>query len=151
MLSRPRVVSPAIVLVLLALLPIGCAGLGRDAPPPRDGVFVHVRSGPEDAHSALMGLQMAKVMSDDHDVIVYVDIRGIALLLADGPDPSMEPFGSVRGLLGDLATAGVPVMACPTCLEVAGKTPSDLLPGIDVASKGPFFDFTAGRILTIDY
>jgi hypothetical protein len=42
-------------------------------------------------------------------------------------------------------------MACPTCLKAAGKTPEDLAEGISVADKDKFFNFTKGRILSIDY
>jgi hypothetical protein len=42
-------------------------------------------------------------------------------------------------------------MACPGCLKNAGKTPEDLRPGITVADKDKFFNFTKGRILTLNY
>jgi hypothetical protein len=45
----------------------------------------------------------------------------------------------------------IPVMACPGCLKVIGKTGDDLLPGIQLADRDGFFNFTEGRILTIDY
>jgi hypothetical protein len=36
-------------------------------------------------------------------------------------------------------------------LEAAGKSAEDLMEGIQVANKEAFFDFTDGRILTLDY
>jgi hypothetical protein len=42
-------------------------------------------------------------------------------------------------------------MACPGCLRVAGKTENDLMEGVKIADKNKFFNFTSGRILTIDY
>jgi hypothetical protein len=43
------------------------------------------------------------------------------------------------------------VFACPSCLEAWGNTPQQLMPGVKVARKEAFFDFTRGRILTMDY
>lgn len=43
------------------------------------------------------------------------------------------------------------LIACPGCLKAAGKTPADLAPGIQVADKKALFNFTKGRILSLDY
>jgi len=42
-------------------------------------------------------------------------------------------------------------MACPSCLAEAGKTKEDLKEGIRIADKETFFDFTEGRIISLDY
>jgi predicted peroxiredoxin len=117
----------------------------------REGVFIHVSTGAEDPHRVLMALRMADVMSADHDVLMYFDIRGIYALLADGPDLSREPFESSHSLIPKLLEAGVEIYACPTCLQVAEKSPADLMPGIEIANKEAFFGFTEGRILSLDY
>ena len=75
----------------------------------RDGVFVHISHGSDDPHRLLMALNMAKIMADDHDVLVYIDIKGVDAVLKDSPDE------------------------------------------IQIADKNAFFDFTKGRILTLDY
>jgi hypothetical protein len=49
-----------------------------------------------------------------------------------------------------LVAQKITIMACPSCLQAAGKTPADLAPGIALADKAKFFSFTQGRILTID-
>ena len=59
-------------------LQVGCTG-----PAHRDGVFVHIRSGPDHPHAVLMGLHMARMMSDEKDVLVYVDVAGIGVVVAD--------------------------------------------------------------------
>jgi|GEM_PF-637151 len=128
-----------------------CTTADRPAAHADDGVFVHIRSGPDDAHSVLMGLRMAQLMSEDHDALVYIDVHGINAVVKDAPDMSMEPFGSSRAMLADLLDRGVGVYACPGCLKALGKTPADLLPGIQVANKAAFFGFTDGRIITLDY
>lgn len=46
---------------------------------------------------------------------------------------------------------GIDIMACPGCLKAAGKSADDLMEGVMVADKEKFFNFTDGRILTIDY
>ncbi|MCW8960013.1 MAG: peroxiredoxin, partial [Ignavibacteriaceae bacterium] len=50
-----------------------------------------------------------------------------------------------------LLDKGITIMACPGCLKAAGKTPDDLREGIIIADKEKFFNFTSGRILSIDY
>ena len=119
--------------------------------PVKDGVFIHITVVPEDNHRLLMPLKMASMMRDTHDVAVYLDINGVLAVLKDSPDVTHETFPSSQTLLKELIEAGVPVMACPGCLKAAGKTPEDLMDGVKVADKATFFNFTKGRILTIDY
>jgi len=117
----------------------------------KDGVFVHISHGTEDPHRMLMGLTMAERMSADKDVILYIDITGIDVVLKDSPDLTLEPFASSKTLIKNLLNKGITIMACPTCLKAAGKSPEDLAEGISVADKDKFFNFTKGRILTLDY
>ena len=117
----------------------------------KDGVFVHISHGTDDPHRMLMGLTMAERMSADKDVILYIDITGVDVVLKDSPDLTLEPFASSKTLIQNLLKKGITIMACPTCLKAAGKSPEDLAEGISVADKDKFFSFTKGRILTIDY
>ena len=117
----------------------------------KEGVFVHISHGTEDPHRMLMGLTMAERMSADKDVILYIDITGIDVVLKDSPDLTLEPFASSKTIIKNLLNKGITIMACPTCLKAAGKSPEDLAEGISVADKDKFFSFTKGRILTIDY
>ncbi|WP_218014555.1 DsrE family protein [Mycolicibacterium palauense] len=117
----------------------------------RDGVFIHISRGPEDPHRVLMGLNMAKMMSQDHDVLVYFDIDGVQVVLADSPDLTFGAFPSSKTQIAALLDSGVTLMACPGCLEAAGKSAADLAPGVQLADRNGFFSFTAGRILTLDY
>lgn len=117
----------------------------------RDGVFIHISHGTDDPHRMLMGLTMAERMSADKDVILYIDITGIDVVLKESPDLTLEPFASSKTLIQNLLKNGITIMACPTCLKAAGKTPEDLADGISVADKDKFFNFTKGRIFTIDY
>ena len=120
--------------------------------PARDGVFIHISHGANHAHRALMPLKMAGIMAGDHDVLVYLDIDAVHLALKDAPEVAMEPyFPSSRALITGLLEKKVTVMVCPTCLKVAGKTETDLMPGVALADKDAFFSFTKGRILTLDY
>jgi predicted peroxiredoxin len=120
-------------------------------PPPRDGVFIHISHGPEDAHRVLMALTMAELMAADRDVLVYLDIHGIEVVLDDAPDIEYSHFASSHTQLAKLLELGVPIHACPGCLKAADKTAGDLAEGIQVADKEAFFGFTDGRILTLDY
>ena len=119
--------------------------------PPTDGVFLHISSGIESPHRVLMALKMAELMAAEKDVLVYFDIKGIEVVLSDADDIAFAQFPSSKAQLAKLLELGVPIYACPGCLEAAGKTPEDLAEGIQVANKDAFFDFTEGRILTLDY
>ncbi len=117
----------------------------------RDGVFIHISHGPEAPHRLLMALNMAAMMADDHDVLVYFDIDGIEAVLKDAPDVSYSHFPSSLTQIEKLLEKGVTLMACPGCLKAAGKSGEDLAEGIQLADKKKFFSFTKGRILTLDY
>ncbi len=117
----------------------------------KDGLFLHISSGYENPHKVLMALKMAKMMSSDHDVLLYLDIEAVKLVLTDSKDMTFADFPTLKELLKELTDAKVTVMACPTCLKVAGKSEADLIPGVIVAQKDKFFGFTKGRIVTLDY
>lgn len=117
----------------------------------RDGVFIHISEGYNDPHKALMPLKMATLMAMDKDVIVYMDIHAVELLVKGAKDMQFAEFESAQTYLKKLVEMGVGVYACPTCLKIAGFKPEDLMEGIQVAQKDRFFDFTKGRILTLDY
>jgi predicted peroxiredoxin len=117
----------------------------------RDGVFVHVSHGNDDPHRLLMALNMAVIMAEDHDVLMYFDIKGVEAVLSDSEDVSYSHFATSKAQLEELKRRGVVLMACPGCLKAAGRAPEDLAEGVQVADKARFFNFTEGRILTLDY
>jgi predicted peroxiredoxin len=117
----------------------------------KDGVFIHISSGYDNPHKALMPLKMAMMMAKDKDVILYLDIEAVKMVLKDSRDMKFAEFPPLKELLQHLIDAKITIMACPTCLQVAGKTGDDLMPGVIVADKEKFFNFTTGRILTLDY
>jgi len=116
-----------------------------------DGVFIHISSGPENAHRVLMGLMMADKMSEEKDVTVYFDIKGVHVVLNDAPDIQFKEFPSSYTILQKLIEKAVVVQVCPGCLKAAEKTESDVIEGVVIADKDLFFNFTKGRILTLDY
>jgi len=138
-----------IVLVVAGISLAGLLCAGKSAP--RDGVYIHLTHGKDDPHRVLMALNMANIMSEDHDVLVYFDIKGVDAVLKDAPDMTFAQFPSSKQQLSQLTKKGVTLMACPGCLKAAGKTAGDLAAGIATADKTRFFSFTKGRILTIDY
>ena len=119
--------------------------------PARDGLFIHITEGYEDPHRVLMPLKMATMMAADKDVMVYMDIHAVELLVKDAEDLNFEDFESAHTYIKQLADKGVGVYACPTCLKIAGFQPTDLMEGVQPAEKDAFFNFTEGRILTLDY
>jgi len=118
---------------------------------PRDGIFIHIMESYNDPHRVLMPLKMATLMADDKDVIVYMDIHAVELLVKGSKDLNFADFESAHTYIRQLIDKGVGIYACPTCLKIAGFSAEDLMPGIQVAQKDKFFNFTKGRILTLDY
>ncbi len=121
------------------------------AVPVRDGVFIHITQGYDDPHRVLMPLKMAVMMAADKDVLVYMDIHAVQLLTKDSKDLNFADFESAHTYIKKLAAMNVGVYACPTCLKIAGFKPEDLMEGVQIAQKDKFFDFTKGRIITLDY
>ncbi len=117
----------------------------------KDGVFIHVSSGPDDSQRVLMALKMASVMSEDHDVLLYFDVSGVSIVTADGPNLEIEPYGTSKRLLALLVERGVLIEACPSCLKAAGKSKEDLAEGVKLADKKDFFGFTDGRVISLSY
>jgi predicted peroxiredoxin len=138
-----------IFLASAAILLAGVSGVG--AAEPRDGVFIHITHGKDDPHRVLMALNMARIMSEDRDVLVYFDIKGVEVVLKDSKDITYAHFPSSKQQLSALSKKGVVLMVCPGCLKAAGKTSNDLATGIEIADKDRFFSFTKGRILPLDY
>jgi intracellular sulfur oxidation DsrE/DsrF family protein len=98
-----------------------------------------------------MGLQMSVIMSEEKDVLVYFDIKGIELVLKDSEDHTFAQFPGSKTQIEKLLSKNIDVFACPGCLKAAGKTEADLMEGVKIADKERFFSFTDGRILTLDY
>jgi predicted peroxiredoxin len=117
----------------------------------RDGIFIHITECYNDPHRVLMPLKMAVMMSADKDVLVYMDIHAVHLLVKGSDDLNYADFESAHTYIKQLTDKGVGVYACPTCLKIAGYKPEDLLEGVQVAQKDKFFNFTKGRIITLDY
>jgi len=117
----------------------------------RDGVFIHITESYNDPHRVLMPLKMAVMMAMDKNVLVYMDIKAVELLVKSSKDLSYGDFESAHTYIKKLAEMKVGVYACPTCLKVAGFKPEDLMEGVQVAQKDKFFNFTKGRIITLDY
>ena len=119
--------------------------------PLTDGVFIHIKQGPDNPHDVLMALRMAEMMVETKNVLVYFDIDGVKIVLSDSEDITFGNFPSSHTQIRKLVDLGVPILACPGCLEVIEKSGDDLMPGVKLADRETFFDFTTGRMLTLDY
>jgi predicted peroxiredoxin len=117
----------------------------------RDGVFIHITESYNDPHRVLMPLKMAVMMAKDKDVLVYMDIHAVQLLVKGAKDMNFADFESAQSYIKQLVDKKVGVYACPTCLKIAGFKPTDLLEGVQIAQKDKFFNFTKGKIITLDY
>ena len=146
-------------ILALALLLMSCNQPAADqnkqkaeAPQPDvEGVFVHITEGYSDAHRVLMPMKMAVMMAKEKDVLVYLDIDAVQLVVEDADDLTHDGFDSFQTYLNQLNEMNVDVFACPTCLKVAGFEPGQLVDGVQTANKDKFFNFTDGRIITLDY
>lgn len=118
---------------------------------PNDGTFIHISKGYDNPHDVVMPLFLANKMAEDKDVILFFDLKGVNLLLNDSEDITYDPFQSAHTSLKSLMDKGVEIMACPMCLQAIGKSEADLMEGVIIAEKEKFFNFTDGRILTLDY
>jgi predicted peroxiredoxin len=116
-----------------------------------DGVFIHITESYNDPHRVLMPLKMANIMANDKDVLVYLDIHAVELVTKTSKDIQFADFEPLKKLLSDLLAKKVEIYACPTCMKIAGIKAEDLIEGIQVAQKDKFFQFTKGRIITLDY
>ena len=117
----------------------------------KDGVFFHVSSGYDNPQKALMAVSLAVKMAESQDVTLFFDIQGVKLLTKDSEDIDMESFLTLHGALDKLIEQNIQIMACPMCMKKAGIDPKDLREGVIVAEGERFFNFTKGRILTLDY
>lgn len=116
-----------------------------------DGVFFHVSSGYDNPKKAVMALMLATKMSESYDVTLFFDMEGVKLLTKTAEDIQMENFMTAHEALDKLIEQKVQIMACPMCTKAAGIKPEDYKGGIIIAEKEKFFNFTKGRILTLDY
>ena len=144
-------------LLMVPLLMSACVRVNTEsenAPEPEpktDGVFIHISKGAADTHTVLMALMLADKFSTSNDVLVFFDKKGIEMVTKDAPNLEMEPFDSSGDIFRRLVDRDVTILACPACMEVAGVEEGELREGVGVAEKEQFFDFTEGRILTLDY
>jgi predicted peroxiredoxin len=152
------------VIICALLIPmVGCVSVSSSKketierietkhPLTHDGVLIHISSGIENPHKVLMALQMANIMSANKNVLVYFDIKGVNVVLNASPDLTYKHFlSSKTQLLSLTQKKNVTIMVCPGCLKAVGYVPKDVMPGIQIADKEKFFNFTDGRIVTLDY
>jgi len=117
----------------------------------KDGLFLHISTGYDNPKKALMALSLATIMAETKDVALFFDIEGVKLLTKTSEDIQLENFISLHEALDKLVEMDVLIMACPMCTKAAGINPDDYKDGIIIAEKEKFFDFTKGRILSLDY
>jgi len=140
------------LVVILGLILSAAGPLAHAETEQRDGVFLHISRAYDDPHRCLMALKMAVTMSEGHKaVLIYCDIEAVKMLVKGAAPVTHAGFPSSEELLKKLADLKIVVMACPTCMKVAGVEAKDLRSGVIVAERDRFFSFTSGRILTLDY
>jgi predicted peroxiredoxin len=119
----------------------------------RDGMFIHLSHGYDDVNRASMALSLAVKLADTVDVLVFCDLEAVKLLTktAEHPAMSADHYMCPKDALDELRRMNVTIMACPMCMKAAGIKAEDLISGVIVAKREKFFNFTQGRIVTLDY
>lgn len=150
-----------LVVIILVLFFVSCQNMSmketesapktEECQKAKDGLFVHVSKGYNNPQKVLMALSLSVKMAEDKDVALFFDIEGVKLLTRTSEDIKMDNFMGMHEALDKLIEMNVLIMACPMCLRKAGIAPEDLREGVIVAEKDKFFDFTKGRILSMDY
>ncbi|WP_145074407.1 DsrE family protein [Poriferisphaera corsica] len=144
-----------LLLIITALLLPACVATSNSSSVSKtsntDGIFIHLSSGKSNPHAVLMALKMADNFASTNPVIVYCDVQSIDILLKDAPPLSTSNFLNSQELIEKLLSQNVPIYACPSCLKSHKKIPSDLIPGIQIASKSSLTAFTTNRILSFSY
>ena len=139
-------------LLMSACIRVSTEGeIAQEPDPTTDGAFIHISKGSADTHDVLMALMLADKFSTSNDVLVFFDKEGIEMVTKDAPNLEMDPFDSSDEIFERLVNMKVSILACPACMKVSGVEKEDLREGVQVAEKEQFFDFTEGRILTLDY
>lgn len=114
-------------------------------------MFIQISSGLANPQGVLMGLTMALRMSEDHEVLIFLDEKGPEIVLSKTQSLEFRKFDPSKILIQKLIDRGVKIEVCSTCLEVLNRTEFDLIKGVKIANKADFFDFTKGRILSFHY
>ena len=139
-------------LLMAACIRVNTEGeIAAESDPSSDGAFIHISKGSADTHDVLMALMLADKFSTSNDVLVFFDKEGIEMVTKDAPNLEMDPFDSSDEIFKRLVNLNVSILACPACMKVSGVEKEDLREGVQMAEKEQFFDFTEGRILTLDY
>ena len=152
---RARLFTPALLLVATVFLGSGCLQVSEirydEKKCEKDGVLIHITHGDNDPHRVLTALDMAGRMAGIKEVLVYFDIEGVSVVLKDSEDLQYSHFSSSKTQIRKLLDKGVNIYVCPGDLKAAGKGPEDVAEGVRIAKKEDLFNFTRGRILTLDY
>lgn len=142
-----------IIGVLSLLFAISCSARGTD------GVIVHISSGPETdigSHRIIMGLNLAyNAANTGRKVLVFFDVHGVSVPLKTAVDVThashAEGIPSAQEALRLILDKGGRIMVCPACLQQAGYSADDLIDGAEMGKIDTLFQFTDGRIITLDF
>lgn len=141
------------VLGVAALAFASCASQGKD------GLLVHIASGPgsdESNHRIIMGLNLAyNALKSGRPVLVFFDVKGVVIPVQSEPDVAHEShkemIPSAKEAMRKILDEGGRIMVCPACLKHAGFGEGDLIEGAEMGKMDTIFNFTDGRVITLDW
>ncbi len=115
----------AVLLVAVAAFP----AQEQEADAYARSVLIHIAS--DEGHRVMMGVQHAAAMLDSgKNVAILLDVDGVRAG-AGQPEQALQPASQ---MMGDFMSSGGRVIACEHCIAMAGMSPGDLLPGIEIDS-----------------
>ncbi|MFA7521581.1 MAG: DsrE family protein [Halothiobacillaceae bacterium] len=75
-----------------------------------------------------------------HDVVVYLNVRGVYLASKDRKQDTLGATGrTAQETLKMAMDHGARVLVCPMCLDQAGLTPEDLIKGVEFGGAEALF------------
>jgi predicted peroxiredoxin len=130
----------------LGFLAVGAAcvvifGAAGETPAKKPSFVLNLTAGPEDLHSAWMGLRLAEhAVNDGRAAIVFLNVGAARFAAKDtAARAKFESHPSVAEQLTALMEKGTRVIVCPECAAHAGVAEDAFLPGIEMASREKLF------------
>lgn len=114
-------------------------------------VIVHIKSGLEDQHSVMMGLNKAKMaVESGKNVLVYFDVRGVNVVLKN-TQINFKDFMPSQTIISGLVNSGAEVYVCPHCLMIEGYEMKDVQNGVKELKPESIFEFVKKDTISLDY
>ena len=148
-------IMKSIILLLSVIVLLGCTKDNKQVKkniPFREGVVIHLTKGPNNPDIVIIAMNLAIVMSEKQNVIVYLDCDGVKSFFSDSPDMNYGYYQSTLVAVRNLSVMdNVKILASKTSLRAASKSAENLIKGITAINDEELADLIKGNFFTIDY